>query len=351
MAVRILRPWPAIGLIRRMFEKSARATVAEMVRHLPAAGPAALDEQLSVPYGVDATGPTLSVFTPITSGRKAAASPVSAAAVTAAFAAADAGANAGADARSAALPTVVWVHGGAWISGLKEDVDPYLRLLAARGFTTVSLDYTLSPETTYPTALAELNSALGFLSANAERFGVDPQRFVLAGDSAGASLVSQLAVITTDPEYAATVGIEPALRAEQVRAVILNCGIYDVRDIVHATGLGGWGFRQALRAYLGQKAWAQTAGAGQLSTLNHVTAAFPPTWISGGNGDPLTRTQSKPLAERLASLGVPVTTVFYADDHEPSIPHEYQFHLDLTDARAALESTVEFLTSVTGIAG
>jgi hypothetical protein len=43
-----------------------------------------------------------------------------------------------------------------------------------------------------------------------------------------------------------------------------------------------------------------------------------------------------------------VTSVFYGDDHVPSLPHEYQFHLDFEDAQTALDSTVKFLKAVTG---
>ena len=84
-----------------------------------------------------------------------------------------------------------------------------------------------------------------------------------------------------------------------------------------------------------------------MSTLDHITADFPQTWISGGNADPLTASQSQPFAAKLASLGVPVSTVFYPKDHEPKLEHEYQFHLNLTDAQNALTSTVDFLRSVT----
>jgi hypothetical protein len=54
-----------------------------------------------------------------------------------------------------------------------------------------------------------------------------------------------------------------------------------------------------------------------------------------------------PMAAKLQSLGVDVTTLFYADDHEPRLPHEYQFHLDFADARAAVESIVAFAHRVT----
>ena len=124
---------------------------------------------------------------------------------------------------------------------------------------------------------------------------------------------------------------------------MLNCGIYDVSGIPDAPGIGGWGFRVALWSYLGSRDWADSAGDRQMSTLDVVTADFPATWISGGNADPLTATQSEPLAARLQSLGVDVTTVFYPADHEPALPHEYQFHLDGADAQAALTSTLDFL--------
>lgn len=304
----VLTPWPAALMIRALFEKGAQETIAEMVPYAPKDG---VDEKLDVSYGTD----SFDVFSPSGS--------------------------------TEALPTVVWIHGGAWISGFKEDVDPYARILASHGYTTVSLDYTVAPEAVYPTAVTQLNNALAFLVANAAEYRIDPDRIVIAGDSAGANLTSQLATLVTNPAYATEVGITPALTPEQLRGVVLNCGIYDVSGIPDAPGITGWGFRIALWAYLGEKDWSHTTGGDQMSTLDFVTKDFPTTWISGGNGDPLTDTQSKPLAAKLQGLGVDVTEVFYDADHEPSLPHEYQFHLDFEAAQTALDSTLEFLGSVT----
>lgn len=307
----VVTPWPAALLIRGLFEQGARDTVAEMLPYVPATP---LTEALDVAYGDAGADTTLDVFSPASS--------------------------------TGPLPTVIWIHGGAWISGFKEDVDPYARMLAAEGYTTVSLNYTVSPETVYPTAIGQLNSAIGFLVQHADQYRIDPDRIVIAGDSAGANLTSQLALITTNPEYARTLELTPSLRPEQLRGVILNCGIYDVSGIPDAPGIGGWGFRIALWAYLGDKDWSNHHGGDQMSTIEHVTAQFPATWISGGNDDPLTATQSKPMAAKLSALGVDVTEVFYPDDHEPALPHEYQFHLDFEDARTAYDSTVAFLATV-----
>jgi acetyl esterase/lipase len=310
--VAYVSPWPASLLIRAMFESNAASTVKEMLPHVPTGG---VDETLDVAYGTSGANTTFDAFSPSGS--------------------------------TGALPTVVWIHGGAWISGSKENVDPYARILADRGYTTIALNYTVAPEAIYPVALNQLNDAVGYIVAHAAELRVDPNRIVIAGDSAGAQYTAQLATLVTSPAYATLVGITPALKPAQLRAVVLNCGIYDVSGIPNAPGIGGWGFRTALWAYLGERNWSHTPGEEEMSTIDDVTAAFPETWISGGNADPLTKTQSVPFAATLSTLGVPVTTVFYPEDHVPALPHEYQFHLDFADAQAALESTVTFLDRVT----
>lgn len=53
-----------------------------------------------------------------------------------------------------------------------------------------------------------------------------------------------------------------------------------------------------------------------------------------------------PFATKLKRLGSRVTTLFYRHEHEPAVPHEYQFHCEYDDAMLAFESTVEFLRGV-----
>ncbi|NQX12489.1 alpha/beta hydrolase [Microbacteriaceae bacterium VKM Ac-2855] len=241
------------------------------------------------------------------------------------------------------LPTVVWIHGGAWISGGRGDVEPYLRMIAARGYTVVGLDYGLGPEAVYPTAPKQLLLALEHVRKNAGRLGVARDRLALAGDSAGAQLASQLATVVTNPSYARASGLLTKLPTDAIRAVVLHCGIYDLRAMAKTSGLGGWGFQIALWAYTGRKNWSKTIAGDHMSTIDHVTPRFPPTFISGGNADPLTDAQSRPFAAHLAALGVPVTPLFYPADHGDELPHEYQFHWYLADAHAALERTLVFL--------
>jgi acetyl esterase/lipase len=254
------------------------------------------------------------------------------------------------------LPTVIWTHGGAWISGHKDDAAPYFQLIAIEGYAVISLDYSLAPDETYPTPIHQVNDALAYVQQNADRFHVDVDRIVLAGDSAGAQITSQVATLVTNPAYAAELGLTPSLQPAQLRGVILHCGIYDMVAFKEggelpgdtlATRVLGWGIRTVLWAYTDSRDPDDTL-LRQMSSINHVTSDFPPTFISGGNGDPLTDDHSRPLATKLQGLGVEVTTLFYSPDHEPSLGHEYQFNLDDADAQNALTQTLAFLQQHTG---
>lgn len=308
-----ITPWPSALLIRGVFERGGADTAAEMERHQP---DIPIDERLGIPYGGDpATDTTLDVFSNASAGET--------------------------------LPTVVWVHGGAWISGSSADVAPYMRILANEGYTAVALNYSLGPEQVYPAAVNQLNDALAYLDQNAADLGIDRDNIVLAGDSAGAQLASQLATLITNDRYAHLMGIDPALESAQLSGVILNCGVYDLRAMAELDGIVAWGFQVALWAYTGTKNWSASYEGTTMSTIDFVTPDFPSTYISGGNGDGLTWLQSIPMSEALRDVEVPVSELFWPAQHTPELAHEYQFHLDLPEAQEALQATLDWLAKTT----
>lgn len=307
-----LTPWPSAMVIRAVFTQGGDETAAEMDKHVP---DTELTEKLDLAYADGGADTTMDVFTPASA--------------------------------TGPLPTVVWIHGGAWISGSKENVDPYMRILAAEGYTTIAVNYTIGPEGVYPLAVHQLNDALAYIDAHADELGVDPTQIVLAGDSAGGQLASQMATLITSPDYAEIMDVTPALEAEQVVATVLNCGVYDLAALATLDGIAGWGLKTSMWAYSGTKTWAEDSTGATMSTIDWVTEDFPTTYISGGNGDGLTWLQSIPMAQRLDALDVDVTTLFWPAPHEPQLPHEYQFHLDMPDAQTALQKTIDFLDAHT----
>lgn len=81
-----------------------------------------------------------------------------------------------------------------------------------------------------------------------------------------------------------------------------------------------------------------------MSVTPHVTTAFPPSFISSGNGDPL-EPQAVALARQLDALGVRVDTLFFPS-HAPALGHEYQFNLDTAAGQEALKGMLAFLASI-----
>lgn len=241
------------------------------------------------------------------------------------------------------LPTVVWIHGGGWISGNKDNVANYLKILAGKGYTTVGINYSIAPEKKYPIPVIQTNEALNYINQNAENLHIDKNQIVLAGDSAGSQISAQVATLTTSPSYAKLVGISPTLKSSQLSGMLLNCGAYDI-GIINSDGdsEGAKLLRTFLWSYSGQKDFMKDKELMQASVINYVTPDFPPSFITAGNDDPLLP-QSKAFVKKLISLGVSTTILFYPQNYSPPLPHEYQFNLDTAAGQKALSEMVTFL--------
>lgn len=327
----LLTPRPTVALIRFAFTRGAARTLAAMQAGIdgplfgdPSTGrghpSTTVTDHLDVAYGSD-RDERLDVFDP----QPAAGAPV-----------------------TPGRPVVLWVHGGGWVSGDKADVAPYLRALAAvTGAVCVGVNYSVPPRRGYPTATRQLVGAVAFLRREADRWDLDPTRIVLAGDSAGAQLAGQLAEVVTTPGLADAIGVPVPLPAEHLRGIVLCCGLFVLPHGMPAPRLVRFAGDQVSRAYLAGPVRPDDPRIAQLDVAAQATAAFPPAYVTAGNGDPLLPS-SRALVDRLEILGVPVRTRFYPDGHRPRLPHEYQFHLDLDDARACFTEIAEFVARRTG---
>ena len=93
-------------------------------------------------------------------------------------------------------PLFIDLHGGAFIFGSPEEDDHFCASLCRElGMTVVSLDYPLSPEARHPAALEQIYAAIQSLRSDAQRWGIDPQRVLIGGHSAGACLAAALCML------------------------------------------------------------------------------------------------------------------------------------------------------------
>lgn len=245
-------------------------------------------------------------------------------------------------------PLVVWVHGGGWHFGSKSDALPYLELLATRRYAGAAVNFPRAPGAAYPAAPRAVNAAVAHLLANAAAYRLDPDRIVLAGDSAGAQVAAEVAVLTTNPGYAARTTLEPALDPGRLRGTLLFCGIFDPAALDDSDRIFEAALESAMWSLTRSRSWKDSEACDLMSVLRHATADFPPTFLAAGNADPLTRRQAAPFGARLRDLGVPLTQVDVGTEADP-VHHEFQFRLDTPVAAETFERAVRFLDEVTGI--
>ena len=90
---------------------------------------------------------------------------------------------------SDARPTIVFVHGGGWVSGKRGDLSPSIKAQLSRGWVVISIDYRLSDRVDWPSPVQDVDRAIRFVRSNAGLLGVDANVIVTSGHSAGAHLV------------------------------------------------------------------------------------------------------------------------------------------------------------------
>lgn len=247
----------------------------------------------------------------------------------------------------AARPTIVWIHGGGWIAGSKTHARGYFKLLAAQGFNVIAVQYQFAPHATYPTQLQQIDLALNYITQHAEKYQLNPQQLFLAGDSAGANLASHYAALLSNPTFAQQSNLQPTIQRKQLKGVILHCGIYDLKAFVETArdemNIVEWGVYNLVQAYTGERK-QDSEFLKNISPIQHLTANYPAVFISGGNKDFLTDTQSMPMLHALQHQQIPVTTAFYPDTKAWLI-YEYQFFMHQKESQQTFAKTVEFIRS------
>lgn len=127
--------------------------------------------------------------------------------------------------RPTGCPTLLQVHGGAWVIGDKrEQGRPLMLHLAARGWVCFAPNYRLSPKATWPEHLVDVKRALAWVREHGAEYGADPGFVVLTGGSAGGQLAALCALTPNEPEWQP--GFEDADTA--VQGCVPYYGVYDL---------------------------------------------------------------------------------------------------------------------------
>jgi acetyl esterase/lipase len=227
-------------------------------------------------------------------------------------------------------PLIVWIHGGAFRIGSKEDRIPFEML--EQGYTIASLNYRLSQHARFPAQIEDCKAAVRWLRAHADTYGLDSSHFASWGESAGGHLAAMLG--TAGHERSFEVG-EHLEYSSRVQAVLDFFGPTDFlqmdahrlpEGLVHDTA------DSPESELVGGPIQERPAEVSRANPVTYVTADVPPFLIVHGDRDPLVPYhQSKLLADALKAAGVPVTfyTVVgaghgsFKDPQIPVLVHEF----------------------------
>ncbi|MBI4909486.1 MAG: alpha/beta hydrolase [Acidobacteria bacterium] len=191
-------------------------------------------------------------------------------------------------------PTIVYIHGGGWQTGSKEQYVlwylPYLQL----GYRIAAVQYRLSGVAAAPAAVEDCRCAFRWIARNGEKYGIDRNRLVLTGGSAG----GHLALLTAMLDESFDAGCKDDGPAPKARAVINYYGATDMAQLLGED-----------RPYL--QRWFRGPGdakelARRISPLTWVSAGSPPVLTLHGDADgSIPYSHATRLHEALSKAGVP----------------------------------------------
>jgi acetyl esterase/lipase len=199
------------------------------------------------------------------------------------------------------FPLVIWIHGGAWLSGIKEWDN--VKYLVRHGYAIASIDYRFSTEAPFPAQIQDCNSALNFILAQATNYGVSPKKFAIGGGSAGGHLALLLGLARSEQNFGADSSIKPLAILDFFGPADFNKMRDDLEAIHSEKGLEL--FKDAVGKLLGVPVDQPSDKAKLASPINYVSVANPPVLIlQGAKDDLVPAIQSRRLHDALDRAGV-----------------------------------------------
>ena len=226
-------------------------------------------------------------------------------------------------------PCVIAVHGGGWNGGDRKQMPELNHWMARQGYAVAAVSYRLTPRHRWPAQHEDVLAAIEWIKEHADELGVDAERLVLFGRSAGGQIALNVAYTANDPS---------------VRGAI---GLYAPADLILGYESGreddALGSRRLLREYLGGTPEEVPAVYADASATTHVTRESPPTLLLHGKLDTLVwERHTERLAGRLKAAGVPHAVVWL-----PWATHAFEYELNGPGGQVTLYAIERFLARVT----
>src|SRR6187200_332407 len=241
--------------------------------------------------------------------------------------------------RNDTLPVVVFTHGGGWVLGGFDTHERLVREIANKAnVVVVFVNYTLSPEAKYPTALEQVYAVANWVAQNGQSINVDSSRLAVVGDSVGGNMAAALTLLSKEREGP---------------NIIFQVLFYPVTDASFETGsyeafqedyfLTRKNMKWFWDNYTSDKTNRKEPTVSPLQASVEQLRGLPPALIINGEFDVL-RDEGEAYAHKLIDAGVPVTAVRYH-----GTIHDFVMLNPITDTppvRGAIEQASHMLKKV-----
>lgn len=207
------------------------------------------------------------------------------------------------------FPTVIFVHGGAFLFGAKRDTQ-FLHAIDGinRGYAVVTVEYRQAFEAKYPAGLFDVKAAIRYLRANAVLYKLDPNRFTSCGDSAGAYYTVLAAATDGNPAFEDMSMGNPGV-SSGVKAVVSWYGVFDMlahRGEQPPAEAPDPKMPDIEKLLFGAPSKDIEGLMHFTNPLHFITRDFPPIFITAGSADKVVSvSQSYMLRDKLAAVCPP----------------------------------------------
>jgi acetyl esterase/lipase len=236
-------------------------------------------------------------------------------------------------------PAIIFNHGGGWTAGTRRMTNSQYwgEHFACRGYAFFDVDYRLAPSIKFPQDIRDVKCAIRWLRGKAKFYGIDREKFISMGGSAGGHITAMIAVTPDDEFFKPTCNVFPDERVD-VQAAIPFYGIYDWTKWYDTFGR----FLDLGEVYLGEEPPSEEI-LRKASPIFYVEKTNAHFLIIHGTGDPIPVEQAENFHKALIDNGKDSRLVLIEGAN-----HAFDNMIDSEFTKEAEEKMDEFLMEIFG---
>lgn len=240
-------------------------------------------------------------------------------------------------------PVLINLHGGGFVAGDKKYRKSFSEYCTKFNIKVLNINYGLAPNKNLIEILDNLTFLFDWIKSNSQTYGLDNQKIILCGDSAGAYIAACISALCISEEYASAINLSKI--DTKIIGNIFFSGIYFPTDSLDKHMV--LNINHSLWGYLSGEKFVDTATCQKHNLYNKinigdfVTKDFPPTFVAYSVTDIFCKGNGEKLIEKLKENNIPYYSVCSANNM-----HDWQENMFTKSAKLTLKHFDKFMTEL-----